>query len=598
MLNKTFSMLIALLACMSVAGQSVSEIKSGKDYYWGEGIGRSSKMAEDEALSSLIRMISVRVSSGNFLKSEQRTVNGESTYSERAENILRSYSSATLNNTERMEWEERDGMHVLCYVKRTEVRKIFASREQKIKDFVQTAIGAESRLQMADALKYYYWALLLLQSHPDGSTLALAVDGREENLSLFLPRRIDRVLGGLECRVTGKRTEPNLTFYNLVFSYQGKPVGNLEYRVHNGRLWLPVTGAKDGIGVAELVGDDEQAHKEIRLRVEYEFGDEWKTDKDVNDVLPYVDPVPFKAASMVVPIRRVDEFQAEVQVATPEADMPPLPGDVETYRSLLERVQQAIDSRDYEAAQPCFTPEGYDVYQKLVHNGQAVICGQPNYRFVPCEGGFMARSLPMRFTFSNRRSFVEQVVFQVDTAAHKISNLTFALSDHMVRSILEHEQWNERSRLAIIDFIETYQTAYALKRLDYLQSVFSDDALIIVGKVLAPATHLEGQYIPPRVRQNRLSKETYMRNLKACFAAQEYINLKFADINIVRAGKGGEIYGIQMQQDYFSTTYGDTGYLFLHVDLNDPDRPVIHVRTWQPEKDPVLGAYNMGNLGL
>ena len=177
-------------------------------------------------------------------------------------------------------------------------------------------------------------------------------------------------------------------------------------------------------------------------------------------------------------------------------------------------------------------------------------------------------------------------------------DITFALSDHMVRSILEHEQWNERSRLAIIDFIETYQTAYALKRLDYLQSVFSDDALIIVGKVLAPATHLEGQYIPPRVRQNRLSKETYMRNLKACFAAQEYINLKFADINIVRAGKGGEIYGIQMQQDYFSTTYGDTGYLFLHVDLNDPDRPIIHVRTWQPEKDPVLGAYNMGNLGL
>ena len=115
---------LCLLACLWVAGtaaaQSVSEIKNSKAYYWGEGSGHSSKMAEDEALASLLRMISVHVSSGNFLKSEQRMVNGESTYSERAENILRSYSSATLNNTERLEWEERDGMHVLCYVKRTE----------------------------------------------------------------------------------------------------------------------------------------------------------------------------------------------------------------------------------------------------------------------------------------------------------------------------------------------------------------------------------------------------------------------------------------------------------------------------------------------
>ena len=266
----------------------------------------------------------------------------------------------------------------------------------------------------------------------------------------------------------------------------------------------------------------------------------------------------------------VDELAAMTQ-ATPDE-----------VRAVLERVQQAIDSRAYDSAQPCFTPEGYTVYQKLVHNGQAVICGQPDYRFVPCARGVMARSLPMRFTFSNRRSFVEQVVFEIDTVARKISNLSFALSENMVRSILGHEQWNERSRLAIIDFIETYQTAYALKRLDYLQSIFSEDALIIVGKVLAPATHLEGQYIPPRVRQNRLSKATYMRNLKACFDTQEYINLKFADINIVRAGKGGEIYGIQMQQDYFSTTYGDKGYLFLHVDLNNPDQPIIHVRTWQP----------------
>ena len=37
---------------------------------------------------------------------------------------------------------------------------------------------------------------------------------------------------------------------------------------------------------------------------------------------------------------------------------------------------------------------------------------------------------------------------------------------------------------------------------------------------------------------------------------------------------------------YFSTNYADKGYLFLMVDLRNPKEPIIHVRTWQPEKDP------------
>ena len=63
---------------------------------------------------------------------------------------------------------------------------------------------------------------------------------------------------------------------------------------------------------------------------------------------------------------------------------------------------------------------------------------------------------------------------------------------------------------------------------------------------------------------------------------------------MVKAGAGGELYGIQIKQDYYSTNYGDQGYLFLMVDLNDPDKPIIKVRTWQPEKDPDFGLYDIG----
>jgi hypothetical protein len=49
------------------------------------------------------------------------------------------------------------------------------------------------------------------------------------------------------------------------------------------------------------------------------------------------------------------------------------------------------------------------------------------------------------------------------------------------RIILKYESWSEYSRVTIINFIENYKTAYALKRLDYIESIFSDNALIIVG---------------------------------------------------------------------------------------------------------------------
>ncbi len=48
------------------------------------------------------------------------------------------------------------------------------------------------------------------------------------------------------------------------------------------------------------------------------------------------------------------------------------------------------------------------------------------------------------------------------------------------------------------------------------------------------------------------------------------------------------MFGIQIKQEYSSSNYGDMGYLFLLVDLNEPDRPVIQVRTWQPDRNPDL----------
>ena len=57
-------------------------------------------------------------------------------------------------------------------------------------------------------------------------------------------------------------------------------------------------------------------------------------------------------------------------------------------------------------------------------------------------------------------------------------------------------------------------------------------------------------------------------------------------MNISKSNDGREIYGIQIEQDYYSTNYGDHGYLFLLLDMQKIKEPLIKVRAWQPDLDP------------
>ena len=75
------------------------------------------------------------------------------------------------------------------------------------------------------------------------------------------------------------------------------------------------------------------------------------------------------------------------------------------------------------------------------------------------------------------------------------------------------------------------------------------------------------------------------------FMSREYVNIKFANNEIRKMGKGGEVYSIQIKQDFFSSSYGDSGYLFILVDLNNPNEPTIRVRAWQEDLDPDWGKY-------
>lgn len=265
------------------------------------------------------------------------------------------------------------------------------------------------------------------------------------------------------------------------------------------------------------------------------------------------------------------------------------------YERIVSEVCKNISGETDGSVSEYFTQDGYDIFNRLIRYGNARVLSFDNITFYELGNEVYARSVPMVFSFKgNRRQFVENIVFTFNEE-NKICDISFSLDKETVQDILNQSGWSEEAKIILISFLENYKTAYALKRLDYISSIFDDDALIITGRVLrnvkGPNEYSNNRYVT-LTRQN---KTNYIKNLSRVFASQEYINLQFSDCEVMKLGKGEQLFGIKIRQEYFSTTYSDSGYLFILVDLRDYQRPVIHVRTWQeaPDKDfGVIGPYN------
>lgn len=149
-----------------------------------------------------------------------------------------------------------------------------------------------------------------------------------------------------------------------------------------------------------------------------------------------------------------------------------------------------------------------------------------------------------------------------------------------------------RRRQIILDFVENFRTAYNRKDIKFIERVFSEDALIIVGKQVkvkkmdSPGYTYETKYI---VR----NKQQYIRRLKRAFAANEYVNVRFEDIRVVQHAKYKHLYGVTVKQFWKSDHYSDEGYVFLLIDLRDENKPMIHVRTWDKNDTFNIRSFNL-----
>ena len=601
-------LLIAALLIVSSQGRSQTwdEIRGNRGLYlYGEGFGSSAIEADRNAMEDLASQIKVRVSSELTLKSDKaQTGNGRRTkfsQTDSLESIITSYSDVTLYNCRRLIVDNGPKeYHYVRYIPMSDIFRMFTEREAKIKYMLNVAEKAERELKMDAALKNYYWSSILLRTLPSPSSVSYTdLDGGEHLAEVWVSGKISEILDGLNFEFDGYADEAN-GLGRLYVSYDGEPVTSVDYTYMDGINWSILTSAKDGLGVLEFRKNMELSS--ISAMVEYQYYHERHQDPEIAGILDVMAPVNFPEAYKSGIRLESRNKKAVEHEHEPQYDMAAIDNEeAARYSAAVRRILDAVDGGGSEDVRELFTPEGYDAYQRLLMYGNAKILDDNKLDYMRYGDEVYCRSVPMDFAFrTNDKHFVEDVVFVFDSTA-RVSGITFALEDRTVQDILSKSKWDDRHKMVLIQFLESYKTAFALKDIDYLSSIFSEDALIITGRVVKKVAVenqivLQSQY----VEYNRQSKEEYMNNLRRSFASKEYINLKFsnADIGSYRADSG--LFGIQLKQDYYSSNYGDTGYLYLYVDLRDSDRPIIHIRTWQPEPNPdvdsVTGLFGPWNF--
>lgn len=145
-----------------------------------------------------------------------------------------------------------------------------------------------------------------------------------------------------------------------------------------------------------------------------------------------------------------------------------------------------------------------------------------------------------------------------------------------------YEVTDIRDRMMILDYVEHFRTSYNQKDLKFLRQVFSDDALIITGKVVKVK---KSEVVPSgnKIIYSTQTKQQYLDNLSKAFKAASYIKVNFDDVVIVEHPTIKGIYGVTVHQKWNTNRYSDEGYVFMVWDFRNPDTPQIHVRTWQPD---------------
>lgn len=206
------------------------------------------------------------------------------------------------------------------------------------------------------------------------------------------------------------------------------------------------------------------------------------------------------------------------------------------------------------------------------------------------SGGYQIRNIPLLCNPKDTTCHdYKEAVIDFDRNG-QITSFLYTLSPELYskdRRLLMQDRTKDvrdiNVRQKVISFVERFRTAYNLRDIDFLNEVFSDNALIITGRVVTLAKSDVSLNEQKLITYKKETKPQYLAKLSRIFRYNKYINVEFDSLLMVKHPNKEHIYGVTVHQRWTTSSYQDDGWVFLLWDFTDEARPKIHVRTWQPE---------------
>lgn len=571
---KKFLFLSSIMFSVFVSAQAnVDFIKKNPEYIWGIGKAKTLKQATDNANRDLTQQISsvVEVDFKTVVKDYGDNIK------EFSQNILKTYSNVTLQNTTREIIKDEPDAEVFLYMPKQEIVKIFEQRKDKLKSFATEGFKFLKKNDIGSALKNFYWSLSLLITHKDQGIIKDDFIPKTQNilLKVRLQNEINQILSNINIDIQSiEKVEKNRDI-SLLATYKGKKIATLDVAYWEGSDWSASQSFSNGQSMITLYNSFNP--KKIKFKVQYDYQKEAQFDKELYNTLNSTGSYrPFFGNAIIMLPNKVSEAGKNYTQSTELIANTGNKVETNTIKNVLNSLKNNL-SLDKEN----FDKIGLDSYNKILGYGKAKLLPTEEIINYSIGSNMITRAIPMYFSFPNNyKNFSEKVVFSQDTSTQKINYTQFAISDISYKDIMFKGKWPDAERKLVIDFIEKYKTAYALENIKYLKQVFSEDALIVVGSKLKS---IKSEFKPATVYR-KVNKKQYINSLEQLFKQKEYVNIAFEEAN-VKLSKYNSIYGVSIVQNYTSSNYSDKGYLFLVIDLRKKEEPKIHVRTWQDKDD-------------
>ncbi|MBQ7952684.1 MAG: LPP20 family lipoprotein [Alistipes sp.] len=608
--------LTALVLCAFVAiGQNTAEeIRLAKaiqsdiqmeQYMWAIGTGPTKEIADKNAINSLSQL---GMTQTTIIDNEFSNVNtgqdAQSTMSTKATSV--GISNLALDKARVIFLAPQAGMEVaLRFMTREDWDKRDEDTKIKINNYIDSAKFAFS---VEDQLRYYSWANILMSGYTKGD---IQIDGH--HAGPMLQSKVREILNNIKVSIIAIEEDKQNKNYPykvmLDFIYNDSPLPSITYSYFDGSGTVSDEMVKDGRAMIQM----KKLPESFNINIDYIMEDLARQAEPAVVVLaprtaPFKEATKevftkgFRAKSEVdtnsdkvnsVVARQLKKQAADYAAVTEVKDDAQAP-----YRKIMSDIVASFSSISAVNIRPHFTDSAWSEYQKIVAEGNPTLARTPSWTFAELDSLVICREMPIKLNFKGNKKFVEDVVFRVNKKTKKIESLAYKLSQNTEKHIMAKE-WNERDRLTLITFLEDYRTAYCLRDIEYINKVFSNDAYIIVGKVLQQSkkkyndnTELINQ--DGKVVYTQYSKEEYLVNLKKSFMSKEFVNIRFEECNVGKGYNAKEgIYAVQVRQLYYSNNYSDDGILTLAIDMRNDVNPLVRVRVWQQERDVEYTAEQM-----